>query len=461
MEKVNKKMGLGMVIVSLFFLFNPNLNLVDMLPDFIGYALLCRGLTYMGDLCEACERALMLFRRMILVDLLKWAALFWIFGISFSDEQNTLLLLMSFVFGLVELIFLIPAYRALFDGILRLGYKYDNTSVMGKRSESSKKNYTEKIKSVTFVFVALKILMYVLPEFSVLGSQNYDESMSVGTVNIYNFIGLVRSMAFIVALIFGIAWLIRAFRYFRRVAEDKPFIAALKDEYITAVLPKTSMFLQRTVKSSFFVLMIFAVLCIDLRADSFNFIPDFAAAAALVVMALMMRRYSSASRKYLPWFAVYGGLCIVSTVIEIMFFERYYYGAVVRNEKAMVLYCVMLAAATLEAAAFMLSSYGVIRIMKEIIDGHTGFVVPEAKGVIAETAQERIEKLHRELYKKLYLVGGAALLMTASDLFYDFGARKFGFVGIINTVCTLIFIVIVYSATSAIFEEVQSKYMLD
>lgn len=461
MEKVKKNLGLGTIILSLFFLFNPNINLVDPLPDVIGYAILCRGLVYFADLNEYCGRALELFRRMMAVDAFKLLALFWVFGISSGDEQNTLLLLLSFVFAIAELFFLIPAYNNLFDGILHFGYMHNNNSIMKTKRKRSKRNITEKTKRFTILFVIIKTCMYVLPEFSVLTTQSYNEDFAVGVSTMYDFIGFMRGMAFALTLVFGLIWIVKLVRYFGRIMADRELIDALADEYRANVLPKKTMFLQRHIKAMFFVLMIAAALCIDFRADNFNFLPDVLPAIFFIIFAFMARKYLRNFKKIIIPFSLYAFFAAVSAALESVFFERYYYGAIIRNENAYALYVVMLVFSVLEVVAFLYSIWKIIYVLKYIIDEHTGFCLPEAEGIMRENALARIAKLHRELYRKLYLLGGAACVMATSDILYDFGARKLPFVGMINIICSLIFIGVVYSATSTVFEEVQSKYMLD
>ena len=43
-------MGFGLFAVSLIFFFTPNLDIIDVLPDFIGAILVIRGLNKLSDL---------------------------------------------------------------------------------------------------------------------------------------------------------------------------------------------------------------------------------------------------------------------------------------------------------------------------------------------------------------------------------------------------------------------------
>jgi len=41
-------MGFGCIAAGMLFLFNPNINVIDILPDFIGYILIYHGLFRMS-----------------------------------------------------------------------------------------------------------------------------------------------------------------------------------------------------------------------------------------------------------------------------------------------------------------------------------------------------------------------------------------------------------------------------
>ena len=46
--KIKKKMGLGLIIASLFFFFNPDISVIDLIPDTVGYILLTLGLSHLS-----------------------------------------------------------------------------------------------------------------------------------------------------------------------------------------------------------------------------------------------------------------------------------------------------------------------------------------------------------------------------------------------------------------------------
>ncbi len=454
-QKKAKSLLSGAFLLAFVFLFNPNLNIIDILPDFIGYAILCITLSRLSALNENIELAQKGFFRALCLDVAKFICIFVVFAMQNPDEKNTLLLLGSFVFAVAELLILIPAYGNLFGGLIGLGYKYDNASVLSYRKAKSRKNRTEKIRSFTVFFLIVKVLMYTLPEFAVLSTQNYDDMSS--TLYIYNFIGLLRFFAIAFGLIVGFIWLLRIISYFRRVQGDAKFMGALVSDYNLNVLPKKSLFVRKSVKFISLLFCIAALLCIDFRIESFNVLVDTLAAIVLIISALSAKKHIVKGYKSIIPFAVYAVISFVAVIFEFRFFGEHYYGAIWRDDAAYVSYVYMLVFSVLDVLSFLFAVWGMSNILKTVVKEHTGFYVPNA----TVNVEEKIKRVHSELNKKIYLLYAAGILSAAADLFYDFGAHAIRFAGLVNTVCSLIFFCAVFYVTDAIGEEVESKYMLE
>ena len=119
-------MGFGILLFGYLFLtdvqvaVNTEYNIgFDVLPDFIGYALLAVSMYFARDLSPHFENAWRKFRTLTLITLLKTLSLFWIFGgLTNAQERPTMMLLLSFCFVLCELIWGIPAWRSLIEGFV-------------------------------------------------------------------------------------------------------------------------------------------------------------------------------------------------------------------------------------------------------------------------------------------------------------------------------------------------------
>ena len=61
--KLKKNMGFGQIIAALFFLFNPDISIIDVLPDFIGYIILSVALSKIAMISESLYDAKRAFER--------------------------------------------------------------------------------------------------------------------------------------------------------------------------------------------------------------------------------------------------------------------------------------------------------------------------------------------------------------------------------------------------------------
>ena len=128
-----KKVYWGAFSIAFVFLFNPNIANIDLLPDIFGYIILSALLSKLAMISESLYDAKRAFERLIIIDAAKIVSVFWVFGIDAVSERNTSLLLFSFTFGVLEVIFAGIAFIKLFDGMTSLGNFYTNTAIHGKK----------------------------------------------------------------------------------------------------------------------------------------------------------------------------------------------------------------------------------------------------------------------------------------------------------------------------------------
>ena len=326
--KAIKKLPFIAVAASLIFLFNANVNIIDILPDFIGYIILSIALVKFGDLNSEIEASARFFRYMICVDLSKYAALMWVFGTTKSDMQNNAILLVAFVYAVIEVILLTIAFKKLFEGLAALGYTNQNTSILGSARAGGRTN-TDKIRGFTFFFIFAKAAFSVLPEFAVLTTVEYTENSFV--MYLYEYIGIMRLLAFFFGTIIGIVWIIGIFRYFKRIASDKVFVDSLILRYNTEIISKDGIFVRRNTEIASLIYIFALVFMFDLKFESVNIIPDFIAAILCLFGIVSFIRVSRSKCYFLALPAViYAITSIIAQYVEIGFFDKYYYGAVFR-----------------------------------------------------------------------------------------------------------------------------------
>lgn len=451
------KLGFTYIALAAVFFFNANISVIDILPDIIGYVILTVAMVKLADLNEDIQTAQRFFKYMIFVEIGKLLALMWVFGLPRLDGQNTGIMLISFVFAVLDSVLLFIAFKKLFDGLLALSYVYPSNSILGFKKEG-KKNYIEKAKRFTLFFVIFKPVMGLLPELTNLSTYQYDEDKS-GWLTIYEYIGLMRAMSFIVVLAVGCFWLYRFVTFFKRIDRDTEFCNSLHASYTENVLPKTTLFVRRSIRTAFSAFVIAAFFMIDLRVDDFNMTPDFIGALIFIAAIFIMGKYISPKIKkiFTAAVSVYAVLALAAYIVEIYFFKDFYYGAVYRTIEAYSAYVVMCAFKLASSIAFCASFAALAAVLFDIIEKHTGFSLRGS----SEQDNERISSYQKKQKKKLLLLTAGAFLLVAGDIFQTFFTIKFEFAGAISVFVSLIFAIIMLKTTRDILEEIETKYMLD
>lgn len=470
-DKKIRKNFIGIAIACLF-IFNPNISVIDIFPDFIGYIILSLCLSRLADLNELLEEAHVAFTRMIWIDLSKILAIFWVFGMSVTDEYTSSLMLWSFVFGVVEILFAAPAFSKLFSGLIHIGNFYTNDAILKrkKRLFSKKlraKNETERVRSFTAAFIYVKAILSFLPELADMSNSAYDE-LSSGTVDLYQYIGLLRFFAFVPALIVGVVWFAKIIRYFLSLKKDDALVNALANTYETKIMNKKGLFVKRRVQLSFLILIMASVLTLDFRLtvedsihfNKINFIPDIIPAILFLVFFVVIKKYSNKNSKYNMISSVcYIIAAIFSFASETYFFAEYSYSSIIRNDKALIAFYIMVGAVALKGIAFVFSMLGVYKTLSDVIAQHTGYVLGREN--VTEATERQMQELHKELRSPLKLMLAGSVLYAVSDVAYELLIDRFGFMGLVNIVFALVFICLTVKAQSEIMLAVNTKYMLE
>ncbi len=455
---MNKKtINFKMIGLSLIFLFNPNVNIIDFLPDFIGYILLCIALTSLADMNETIAEAHGMFKKLILIDAAKILAWLWVFGISVVSEKNSSLMLWSFAFGVAELVFVIPAFLKLFKGIADLGYLHDNTSVIGSKRMGSKKSYTDKARNTTVVFIFLKAIMSFLPELADLTSTEYSEN--IGLMNMYRYIGIMRFLAFLPVFAVGVYWIIRCVKYFYRISNDIEFISELEKTYAQRVAPRQGIFVRRNIALSFAVLLAAMLFSVDFRMERVNMLPDFVSGILLVAFFVIASRKTKIDRGF-PIFmgCVYALVGAFAYISEFWFFGNYSYSAIDRSTQAKGAFTVLASVSTLSTILFVLITFIALNAVKRIIFEHTGMLSTTDNAA----SQEKIsQSIRSELGKTVIICGVMAVIYAFTDIFYIFFAKEFSFAFTVNLIGAIAFAISFMTLYHDVSEAVRSRYILE
>ena len=456
-SKKKKDVNLGFTAIALAsaFFFNANINIIDILPDIIGYIIITLALISLSFLNEDIDKAGRFFRYMIIVEACKFLSLLWLFGLGRPAERETGTLLLTFVFAIIEAGILFVAYSSLFEGIQSLGFAHPNTAVLGAKNPSGK-SYTEKARAFTLFFVIFKSAMAVLPELSNLTSYEYTEGSSM--MYLYDFIGIMRAFGFIIVTIVGIVWMTRFIKYFKRLGKDAEFCKSLEGIYRERVLSKRGPMIKFNMGVVFFLFSAAFIFMFDLRFDGVNITPDFIGALLILLATLFLNRFDRTHKKLLKIASVvYFVISSSAYATEILFYEKYYYTAIFRSTAAKVCYILMCVLQVLTTVLFAILVLAYVLTLYRIIKEHTGYVY----GRETELNTEKLNAYHKESSRKLIPIVIGAVLVVAADIFHIFFAERFGFAGALNIIATLVFVVSAIKAMYEIQSDIEIKYMLE
>ena len=263
--------------VGAWFLFNPNVSTIDVLPDFIGYLFILYALRHLVSFVPYMAGAAEAFRKLFYITLIKLPALFIM--LTLSSERVTITLF-SLVFAILELIFLFPAFQNLFEGLFYLGARFSCPAAL---KAERVRGGVESIRTMTIIFIIVKAALSTLPDFAFLST--YDPLTGKGfTVTTTQYVFLL-AIAFFLALIVGIVWLGYILPYFHSLARDEG-VRTLASPYCEDLSQRESRRLRLSLP--FFLFAAAVTLSVDLLFDNVPVPPAYLGAALFLALAVLL-----------------------------------------------------------------------------------------------------------------------------------------------------------------------------
>ena len=360
--KMRKNIGFSLLPFSFIFLFEPSYALLDPLPDFIGYVIMCAALINLADINPSIMDAFKGFRRAAILSAVRFASLFVLTFAFEGQEQTITMLLLVFIFALFDAVILIPSYKSLFGGLLNLGIHHDSSAVYYCKKPGGM-NASEKMYMLSCGMLIVKNALWALPEFtSLVGDDTYE------------FVGILRIFAMLIIVPVTVVWLVRMITYFVRVRRDETFVNNLMNVYNQKAEASPSFFDMRVLSVGIVALIVAFVFSLDLLFDNFNVTPDFIMYIALIVGALILRKHS---KKWvlLTAFSSFGVISgALSFASRVYFYSRYLPSDVIRNIEAYDSYYFMFSCDVAEAVAFLACLASTIVVLKDVYYSSTDLV---------------------------------------------------------------------------------------
>jgi len=295
----NTKKRIGRIALGMIFLLNPNVNIVDLLPDFIGCVLVLSGLASLRDISDSLEDARRNFLRLFWVSLSHLPAFVLMIIISSNYvSEKTSILVFAFVYSVLEFILINNALTSLIDGLVYIGERYDGDCCFYETKKNGKRLDVGKLRFATTVFLLITKGLTVAPTLVYL----FDTSIGYGMImnpyarNPVEYIGPLTAICFIPGLVVGIMWARRIWRYIKGIAKDEEFVLKIDTLLSDRSVQNTSVYKYRRVSTAVYVLFAATVLCMDMYINEFNIFHDVISAFVFLGAAIFMKkRFKEAS----------------------------------------------------------------------------------------------------------------------------------------------------------------------
>ncbi len=284
-KRINIKTEYVLIAAGLAFFFNPNVNIIDVLPDALGALLVYAGLDKLGDIDGYFESAKKLSFYMIWLYALKFALSLTVF----SNTSNTLPL--TFFSSVLEIIILCA-----FFGLFYSGFEY---TLMRKGNGQSVKAVANA-KTYTLFFVAAKSVLSFMPEILELFRQKEqfdfsaqaEYSFRISTLKPY-----VVLFCAVLSLILGVIYLVRTFLFINTVRKDEIYNENLTNELSGIRAENKGKFVKKRINLSCFCFGCAALFSTDAVFEGKDFLPGIICGIALALAVSAFSAYEKSSVK--------------------------------------------------------------------------------------------------------------------------------------------------------------------
>ena len=426
MEKLSKKRFYSLLIFSLVMLCNPNVNVIDILPDFVGWFVLAKLFEKASDSAPYFEEARLGFIKLGWISLAKIPALLLIIFVRGQNTlDNDIFALVSFSFAVTEGVFTIKAASYLFKGLFHLGERTSAGALIAPfASPICKKRpmSPQNLKEYTYFFFICKSMLYFLPDMFLLTRISKETGQLLTISKHYP---AVLILSHVLGIIIGSIWVARAKRYTRAVREEGKFCEALislaSEDTLNKAQTKAKI---RSTSLALTLICVAAFFSIDLVFDNLNginILPNFLFGILLFISFLVLRNHAHINNAVFAFGGAFSILSLACYVFLARFLSEYKYSDIASNETAADAYLTVM---ILGAIEFLFLALFLVFAAKAF----AGFILANT-GVSQDSDRYlRMEKeYHKILIKKNYVMmslGIIAGLAKCINLFLNQSVKK-------------------------------------
>ena len=456
-----------LIILSLVFLCNPNINLIDILPDCIAYTLLA---LVIGNLSQTvpylaeCKSSVI---KLILVTLIKIPA----FSVMYTNMKygSDIVTLFTFSFAVLEFILIFGAVKNLFLAISYIGERTDCESVRESFPLSKKRKLSpEMLEKITLAFFVIKGALNVLPELMLLSKESFALRRELRDAY-----PAVLVISIVAAFIVGLIWLGYAVKYVKNIKRKGDLGAAIQtiEAYSKPDISSSDKTLKKLI-DALNLLAISSIFIFDITVQDFgsrNILPHFIYGLVLFY-AISSLTENKAYKTLLSVLATgFSISAIVNQSLTATFFGTYQYVDLSYSKYAKADY-VSIKMTALAEAVFMLAMTVVAGIvLVKFIKEHTE-VTPDDPAY-----GESVKRAHRRLIRNtlpIMIISGIINILKCVNVFLmekvtiiysevnpeGIAASSAPALNTVIFLFSIIFVVYSFFIVSTLKEEVKFKY---
>ena len=401
-----------LIILSIVFLFNPNINIIDLLPDVVAYATLvliignhAQTVPYLAE----CKEALM---KLVLVTLVKIPA----FVIMYSNMRlgSDIVPLFTLSFAVLEYIFIFAAVKNLFLAFSYIGERTDCASVREPFSISKRKTSTpEALEKFTLIFFLVKAIINVLPELFLLTGEDF--ALKRRLMNVYPTVLVISVLA---SLLICIIWLSYALKYVKALRKGGDIPRAFKEmeSYTGAGISNVDRVKKRYL-DALNLLELSSIFIFDLsfkNSGGRSILPHFIYGLVLFSSVINLAENKKIRVLLCSFTAGFSISAVINQVLNARFFDRYQYADIGYSRLAREEYASIKISAVFETLFVLGITVLAAIILVRFIKAHTD--TPASDPSYSESNR----RAHRRLIKitlPLMILSGIINVMKCVNVF--------------------------------------------
>ncbi len=368
------------IFTALLILANPNVHIIDILPDFIAYFLIFSVISEASELAPHFAQAKEACKRLAILCLLKIPASFITVTARAKNIHDTNLIpTFAIIFAVFEMILGYTLIYHASEGLFYLGERTDAAALIspfqiksgkveteiktqsGSRSFFKRRHLPETLRGATLLFLFVKCFASFIPELLLLTrKQEYvgDLSGQMALVRLYPF-ALLLALALTLAA--AVYWLILANAYMKAIRKEGKFLSALLSLAGDALIAKK----EKHELCSAYVLGFTLIAIASLF--SLNFMPLFCFALFLLLGSIWIR----AKKRLRISIRIFGTLAIVGSIAQSViiddFDSTFGYPSLLSDAEAIAAYKICVAIAIITAIFFIIFLYFIFLALRRSI----------------------------------------------------------------------------------------------